>query len=168
MPEITANSLRQLAESADGQRGRPLHLVFRNGALELTDAPGETDQGTGIVVNTTPVRLADANKLSAVFVQKTPNSTPMALPEETDAIFWNESAVAKFVIPYYSRLLEPTDLEKIARTNRDPRVYAIAHCCRSVGHAITDAQDMLRIVHDNTAADPNSPFRLTSLREWGQ
>ncbi len=97
-----SNYLRRFAEKADSTRGKDQYAVVEGGELVLVDVkpPGESvkvrTEYSGDGMRTMP-RLSVEGK------------TP---PEVADALFVGQSAVEKFVIPYYARMLKPDKLKE--------------------------------------------------------
>jgi len=107
---VTANDLRLAAEKADGFRGIPMALVpdEKRGVTVVTEEEAKSGDKEILVEILTPfegggvrgdakVKLLHDNKL-----YPTPEKpdTPLA---SADAVFVTQSAVEKFVLPYYIR-----------------------------------------------------------------
>lgn len=154
---ITANELRALAESADSRRGKESRIVRIVGTPRTLVVVGATDTTTksGKPVEDVEIRLhtvqkktpksegqqregeAKGKKLRVILPKvkfKDKNGKVIPGPRDDnyvdmfDALFWDESSVEKFLVPYYVRY---ADLEVVARTVRDefmtPGVVAIGH-----------------------------------------
>lgn len=121
--------LRRLAEKADGLRDQDLVLVQRaDGTLDVVPA----DQaGADLVLHrlrTSSRYPADQRPQFGLILTPPPPGTPFDARSRYDALFWSESAVEKFVLPYYHRVRTPEEVLQLARAFRDdPNVYAIGH-----------------------------------------
>jgi hypothetical protein len=103
----TANDLRQLAEEADGTRAKDLYIVIRKGELDLqTEKPAA---GEAFVKVHTGWRRGGLRATAQLRVVK------VDIPKTADAVFSSQSAIEKFVIPYYSRSRTPTELQELLR-----------------------------------------------------
>jgi hypothetical protein len=100
---LNAHELRMLADFAEslrGSNGDPIYilpgddggLAWRTGG----DAPGNT-LFTVDTMDVTPGRVKPSAVTIAVAGQ-----VPLQLADQYDAVFWSESAVEKFVLPYYA------------------------------------------------------------------
>lgn len=124
-PTVSATMLRVLAEAADVYRsGKPVYLVadyryphnvLRAFASKAAADKVRADSGAnygvfGPYVTTPDVAPDTANRILAIRVlMKTPegNKTVAVDPRQADALFLSMSAVDKFVLPYYQKILGP-------------------------------------------------------------
>lgn len=121
--------LRRLAEKADGLRDQDLALVQRaDGQLDVIpiDLVGE---GQVLYRLRTPSRYpADQRPQFELVLTPPPPGAPFDARARYDALFWSESAVEKFLLPYYHRVRTPEQVLELARAFRDnPNVYAVGH-----------------------------------------
>ena len=100
-----STSLSWLAETADGTRDQVFKLVYRNGKELKLLRPQDVGTGDQTICDvTTPSCRPDRLKAVAVhvFVENDPNPIKIDVQgTATDAIFLTESAVEKFLYPYY-------------------------------------------------------------------
>src|SRR5258708_16690657 len=126
-----AAELRKAAESADGRRGRTLQLAYAE----------RTSGGQGIYIMYDPTDPGDKKKYAgwtitpildtktkwtcgphcdedkAVVKVTPPGGQEQTLdPRRSDALFWSESAVEKFLFPYYARHLNKKQYDLLYRT----------------------------------------------------
>jgi hypothetical protein len=148
MPQLEASDLRALAEKADGMRERDLHLVVRKGKLEIVDELKDGDRRVAAVrtddvtKRRRPFSLAlelgaPVPEPESVSASETPASgelpamsvlLPSDMTKVFDALFWTESAVDKFVLPYYQKLYSRKRLAELEDSfDTRPNVAAIAH-----------------------------------------
>ena len=135
--EVSAHDLRVLAEQLDGTRGVTLCVVRDAvGKLQVAEDTPASRASAILVVNTpdVPPRTTRIQRIDI---------TPPPIPEqagdiatEFDALFWSQSAVEKFLVPYYARLLLLDDVKRLSATFEQPDVYAIAHYPRTVSLAL--------------------------------
>jgi hypothetical protein len=161
---ITAYRLRELAEEADGLRGQPLELVFEKDDLVLK-APSGTIVSGAIPVQTPKQKDPYSVKLRAVNLDPAPKLRPgdENLAESFDAFFWSESAVDKFLVPYYVRMHGADFVKELQDAIRNKFVYLISHYPRTVAGALG--------THDFRILAPPSPDLIESpefmtLEEW--
>jgi hypothetical protein len=102
-PTLNSTHLRQMAEMADGMRGMP-YLAANAEQIWMAVAPSEDPDVLSI-----PVDVPDTVKRRRTITQITvtlDDGREVALFPQTghvpDAIFWTESAVQKFLVPYYA------------------------------------------------------------------
>jgi hypothetical protein len=103
LPAADVRHLAWFAESADGQRNEPLVLYRKNGKVLI--GPAAEHKDTAIVRVTQP---RDSRRIA----QRPPLDQ---VPPEVDAIFLGDSAVEKFLFPYYEaqRLLVRGELQRL-------------------------------------------------------
>jgi hypothetical protein len=102
--------LRWLGEEADGQRDKDLALVWRDDKLALASA-GEADFKNGFLDVRTDLE-GDHGMRGGGVIEITYNGE--ALPVgNADAAFFTQSAVEKFVLPYYTRMKTPAEIQAI-------------------------------------------------------
>lgn len=114
-----ANELRRLAEAADGTRAKELYVVIENGKLALKkDKPA----GDHAIIKT-DWRSGGLRPSAASVLQV--GGKPVS--ETADAVFTSQSAVEKFVLPYYMRMQSPEDLVKSVKDFYAANVIALYH-----------------------------------------
>jgi hypothetical protein len=142
MPEkrtISPRELRIAAEAANGLRDdEALTLVYRDKPSPLTG-----DRRRGVVVRKGPLQADDVDLGIAIEADAEDKKDAMTEPVgvfidygkglvdlkgyDVDAVFWSESAIDKFVLPYYVSLLNVQDFEALRAIKRDPFVMALMH-----------------------------------------
>lgn len=146
-PVVDTDLFRLAAESADGRRGVDLFYCMLEagpnspleGARVMTTAEiGDHIVGGGKVVCTMlqlhkahvlPHR--DREHLSQVdFTTPAGNIVRIPSQRKADAVFWTESAVDKFFLPYYARLYDKTAYDilwKLFYVASTPAVWGMTH-----------------------------------------
>lgn len=132
--------LRLLAEWSSSLRGRPATFAARRGALWLADADPRADEPALRVPAATAGRYGAVRSLS---IRVAGADAPLDLAAwGADAVFWSESAVEKFVVPYYASCagarageLLTTLMDAWNGGHGAVRPVALAH----LGHAAGDA-----------------------------
>jgi hypothetical protein len=135
---VSATMLRVLAEAADVDRtGKPVYLVadyrFPHTVIGHVSSRREAerlraDSGSTFGIfgpYTTPADPAPADTASRVVAVTLTWQTPRGrvdrkLDPKVDALFLTQSAVDKFVTPYYERIYGPAYSEKLARLGPMP------------------------------------------------
>lgn len=128
-PPSHALMLRRLAEKADGLRDQDLALVQRaDGTLDVVPVDEVGTQPVLYQLRTPSQHPADQRPKFELVLTPPPPGVPFDARARYDALFWTESAVEKFLLPYYQRVLTPEELLELARAFRDnPNVYAVGH-----------------------------------------
>ena len=139
-PTLNANDLRYLAEKADGIRGELALVADGNGKLDVISQsevnghsvlanlyiPGE---GPG-VRGTAKIQLRGEN--NQVY------GGPGTDIDNADAVFVTQSAVEKFLLPYYMRFKTPSEVAEIERKAfADKTVDAMIHFPWSYPEAVS-------------------------------
>jgi hypothetical protein len=133
--QLNATDLVWLAEAADGMRGVEFTLVRdKTGKARLRTELDEGDRPvTGVKVKTdSSLKKPGAKRIKVLDVTLRPeNSEPITIDsgDGSDAVFWTESAIEKFLYPYYhAQRLWDEDLAKLkAAFELDERAVAIVH-----------------------------------------
>jgi hypothetical protein len=102
--------LRLIAESASGSRGFPVTFVaLPDGTVEERKMrPKDVPPGSVVIPAHTKDMVPDKPPLTVATIQAQGTTEPIDLLElpnglgRADAVFWSESAVEKFLIPYYA------------------------------------------------------------------
>lgn len=135
MPKtLTANDLRWLGEEADGRRGEDYALVWEDEALKFVGLKDLGARKATLLVRT-EFEGEGMNREDArvKIVLSDEEIDPNTGPDPIDAVFLTQGAVEKFVVPYYTRMVE---LDEIARLRTEcfgnKRVVAVAHVRPSV------------------------------------
>jgi len=147
---VSATMLRALAEAADGFRtGRDVFLVadyrFPHNIIgpfatrPLAErARGDSGAYFGVFgpFRTAVDRRSDSatRVIDVTIVTETPQGrrdTIKVKPTVVDALFFTQSAVDKFLIPYYSRVYGPQYATVLQRSNPKgyPKCHALSHPC---------------------------------------
>lgn len=145
VPEIDARSLARIAEWVDGYRGETVVVVRENG--HWVAVPERLANGRQPVFRSRkeldhPQRRMD----SRVTIDG------VELEEEVDALFWTESAIQKFLEPYYAahRIQTPEEIADLKAAYAREDLVAIMHVAPSQGLALFE--DELRVVVKPPAA----------------
>lgn len=128
----TADSLRWIGEAADGIRDTPCAIVWNSeDKLEVVDALKVGSQATLGVTVLTPSNGSGMHHDKPVEIVY--DGKNILLDPKIDAIFLTQSAVEKFVLPYYTRMqtLEWT-IAKRDELFKDPNVVAAVHASPSI------------------------------------
>jgi hypothetical protein len=149
--EIPASLLRQLAEAADGYRGKKFWFSFSvddetlsNGQRgkfisrghetsaaadgDLTGKPNRHRIGPFKTDTWAKTRNREISQLLVTTKKDGTPETPVDFKvHEHDALFWAEAAVDKFVIPYYVAIYDVEYGLTIKKAFNDPLVYALTH-----------------------------------------
>lgn len=107
---ISANQLRWLAEAADGQRDTSLLLKIDQRGTVTLQPKGASAVAPGEVEILTPSEGQGCPGDTVLTIDYQGNSMPLA---KADAIFWTQSAVEKFVLPYYTRFRTPNEIQSL-------------------------------------------------------
>lgn len=150
---IPAPVIRRIAEAADGVRGRENWIAFStqeeeperpeekgkhfvSKAITRAEAEVEADQKPNrfaIGPFETPKKSTNRNReVTGVKVESKAenNETVMTRhigPQDADALFWTESAIDKFLIPYYVQIHGWEYGREIAAAFDSPNVDALTH-----------------------------------------
>ena len=161
--QLTATDLAWLAETADGRRSVDFTLVRdANGKAKLRPdmkmEPGD-QIATEIKVRTEPILPGRASLVQVIGQAEDFELEPLLAKDGWDALFWTESAVEKFLYPYYrsQRLWDSRMDDLKAKYDVDKDAVAIAHLAPSYSQ-ILDANSAHTIaigkVVRNKAAKP--------------
>lgn len=164
-PVLDASTLRKLAESADGQRNQDLAIfwdtangVYRVAKRDANIGPKITDVRTALLQ---PARTTIPDMVQL----KHADGTLHALAPIYDAIFWSESSIEKFVIPYYTRLLSQTELAALWRAHASREVCAILHMEPSIYEEYTGTDTLhLLVAKPGKAMAPD----IVPLSQWSK
>ena len=145
-PVLNANTLRKLAESADGQRDQDLAIFWdtTNGVYRV--AKRDANIGPKIADIRTPMLQSGRTTVPDMVQVKHLDGTVHPLLPIYDAIFWSESSIEKFVIPYYTRLLTQDELAALWRAHASADVYAILHMEPSIYETYTGLETLHLLV----------------------
>ena len=106
---VNANQLRLAAEKADGYRGTPMALVEEDGSIVVMKAEEAKQKGLAPLLEVmTPLEGPGIRGDAAIKLlwhnemYPDPDRAPTPLTT-ADAVFVSQSAVGKFVLPYYIR-----------------------------------------------------------------
>jgi hypothetical protein len=186
---FTAAALRLAAEAADGMRGEEVFLVInardslvedhKKTAAEADARERELEVVTGVDSHLVlgPCRTANEatlmkKKIVRVYSQLEGVTDLRGLDQNCDGLFWTESSVQKFVLPYYTRIWGVKRTAELwdAFLN-DARVFAVGHIPKSEPSLVlepprvTDTLDPFKLVFmESTALDAKAEF--ISLEEF--
>ncbi|MFN2603944.1 MAG: hypothetical protein ABR582_14475 [Gemmatimonadaceae bacterium] len=151
MSQITANDLRWLAESADGKREEACLIVWDTDGKPLVVK--KADYGDGRVPDMDPERPPLDLEVMTPYYSPPPQGNQkaqrggmhkgvtvkllvgtdvIALPDNTDAVFLTQTAVEKFVLPYYTRMEPPDWIQQKKDELFAPEIVAAAHADPSI------------------------------------
>jgi hypothetical protein len=131
--ELSETDLVRLGEQADGGGERELLLIRdREGRARLRQAAESGDQVVSQIRIRPPAPTLVARPRLAEIVGRSADGASISLRPETDqydCLFWSESAVRKFVWPYYhAHRLWDSELQRLRdQWESDPTAVAIAH-----------------------------------------
>lgn len=135
--DVSAFDLRAMAEAADGRRGRIFKIVDNPGGRRKAKV---VEAGAGdeeVLLRIKAAKRVSVPKEEGFFVRlpadiRLPDG--VARPKDDDyiatfdALFWSESAVDKFVAPYYIHMMTLAELQATLQPYYDdPKVVAMAH-----------------------------------------
>ena len=105
LPKMDARRLAWCAEGADGERDTDL-VLYTDGREVLLGTANATNMATAICLVHTKSRKP-----------KLESNPLLKIPDKGDACFLTESAVEKFLFPYYEaqRLFQPGELERLKK-----------------------------------------------------
>jgi hypothetical protein len=155
-PPLCANQLRYLAEKADGWRDTPLSLVVTDGRIDVIPTK-DISRETQLFTLDTPSRGPgiDGSAKARIFWHGDVYGGPDTDLEKADAVFLTQSAVEKFLLPYYMRFKSGAAVQGLENTlfNHDS-VAAVFHIPPSIpklfpgqlssnanGFAVADMED---------------------------
>ncbi|MBB4637075.1 hypothetical protein [Longimicrobium terrae] len=143
MTTVKAGTLRRAAEAADGMRGQEVYLQIGQDDFVITEQkPANQDPDRLLITcHTCDYPVPDRPNLLSVVAstRKGSNSKAHSLRDDYDAVFWSESAIEKFVQPYYARMYgvdAGVRLRLMQEAWRDPDVFAFAHLPKSEPYAL--------------------------------
>jgi len=129
---ITANQLRLLAEKADGTRDTPVFLVSDGKNLDVVEQGKVGDREVLLEVDTKsrgPGVIGDA-KVRIFWKGHTYGGGAL---DDADALFVTQSAIEKFLLPYYMRLSSGAQVQALEnKLFNDKTVAAAFHIPPSV------------------------------------
>lgn len=151
--KLSANALRRLAEKADGLRDKhPVLVVDEN---EKVDVVTEEEMRPNL---TRLVELDTANDGPGLQFKPTirliVNGTEYGKDTEldqADAVFTSQSAVEKFLLPYYLHVRTPEEVSKMAREMFDDEFIISSHHLPGSSYGL----DKIKKVKLNTTALTN-------------
>jgi len=124
---VSSHDIAWWAETADGTRDKPLRLVLNaDGKCSLIPETKSLKAGEKVILNVRTASHQPNRERPVVTVVASGSSKELT---DCDAVFWTESAVDKFVGPYYhSHRLFDDEIEQILEAYyQDENVVAIAH-----------------------------------------
>jgi hypothetical protein len=148
--ETDATGLAWLAETADGARNSELILVLDKDdqpRLRVEDPKNDEERKNAVrpddrivvkVMVKTPTIQKNRTRIQQIILTAAGRQQTVDPAEGYDALFWTESAVEKFLYPYYrSQRLWDKRMEKLMeRFNSDPNLMAVMHQAPSHAYAI--------------------------------
>lgn len=136
-PPISAMLARRLAGAASGYPdGRKIWFTARYQRLDLAfnvsepyeDRPSAPDSAFGVFgPYQTPSQPSKRNEVVRVTLELSNGETKTIDPRKVDSLFWSESALEKFVIPYYGAVGDLELAMKIRSEFTKDKVVALCH-----------------------------------------
>ncbi|HET7229542.1 MAG TPA: hypothetical protein VFJ16_06035 [Longimicrobium sp.] len=105
MLRMNALELRELADAAAGSRGprgEPFYLLGGPNPRIVRGVVGQPPPPDAVVEVDTIDVTPDRPLVTSLQLSASDRTLPLELAEKYDSVFWSESAVEKFVIPYYA------------------------------------------------------------------
>lgn len=128
--KFTANELRWAGEAADGERDKDFGLVEDGDKLVLVAADDSDRYPTSIHVKTESGGeggLKGEPELRLYYKGRVIDPWPDPKGPQPDAIFLTQSAVEKFVLPFYTRVMDPANIDKLQTRLYKKNVIAAVH-----------------------------------------
>jgi hypothetical protein len=161
---LTARELRWFGETADGLRNVDLALArMATGGFRIVNP---ANAGTGKHEVLAAVRTGDdgpglQTKVQVVirFQTQDGKTSELDVGPDVDALFLTQSALRKFLLPYYMRMLSAAQVQGMEnRFFNNADVVAVAHEPPSDSYALFTS-------HDAVCADPVNGLTRKSLRD---
>jgi hypothetical protein len=162
IPVPSARDLTWLAEEADGWRDEELELTLHpNKGLRLRRKNQPKDPGENAVLKVkTASQQPNRARVSKAILQGTyqgknfQRSIDVTQDEGWDAVFWTESAVEKFVYPYYhAHRIWDKDMDRVREGFATrPEAVAIRHKAPSKSSAMTASALEVAVLVDKDIA----------------
>ena len=166
-PRPNSQDLTRWAETADGTRDKELYLVENGGKYEVKKAVDNQAGDKEIMKLYTGANLQRQRPRIEV------NGVDItAKLQESDAIFWTQSAVEKFLWPYYHshRLFDDPILQPdvvYQRYMANDAIIAILHVAPSRSLTLPGQELSLGVVKKNKTFDLVSVAEFDALRKQG-
>lgn len=173
--QLNATDLAWLAETADGTREKEFTLVRdKEGKAALrTELQSGDKPVTGVKVKTEPsLQKPGTRRIPVLEVTLRPeNCQPIAVETDdgADAVFWTDSAIEKFLYPYYhAQRLWDEDLSRLREAfRRDERAVAILHKAPSTSFSMGGrAGETLAIGRVMPGPEASATLRWDSLDDY--
>ena len=153
-PRVDSRQISWWAESADGTRDKELALVLTASGEYVVKVEEPSDD---VVLGMyTPSAVPNRLRPTEIAFQA-PGCERIRIDELADALFWTESAVEKFLFPYYAaqRLLTAAEMRQLKEGFRNEKVVAIWHKAPS-NYALVYGKESGLDTLNVLAADPES------------
>jgi hypothetical protein len=135
IPPLCANELRYLAEKADGWRDTPLTMVITDGKVDVKPTEQLTRDDKALFILDTKSRgegVAGDAKARVFWRDKVYGGSGTDL-EKADAVFLTQSAIEKFLLPYYMRFKSGAEVQGLEnRIFNNKNVAAVFHIPPSI------------------------------------
>ena len=140
--QLTAGDLRRLAEAVDGIRDVPAYVVWgKDGPVITKNPPAPEDVIFECMTKSTKPDRTKLRSISLDPAVVTPDGKPMAdVAGKFDAMFWSESAVQKFVLPYYMHVGTADEVSRVLRAFNHATVAAMLHLPDSTHCVLTSVR----------------------------
>lgn len=107
VPRVDSRQMSWWAESADGVRDKELALVLTESGEYVVK---EEQAGDEVVLRMYTPSITPNRMKPAEITFQAPGCEKVRIDELADALFWTESAVEKFLFPYYASQRLLTDV----------------------------------------------------------
>lgn len=132
---LSANELRWLAEAADGKRDRSCAIVIGDNGRPIVVEENQAGARDRLGVNTYTPFEGDGMRVAAKVRLIFADGSTADLPDDTDAVFLTQTAVGKFVLPYYLRMQTPDWVDRKKAELFKANVVAAVHAEPSITSA---------------------------------
>jgi hypothetical protein len=169
---VTSRYLSRLAETADGTRDEDLALVKNpKGLLEIRPAPTPErplPSGYEFIAHVRTKGSCTREKVTSVTIEtENYGKQPAITGQGPDAVFWTESAVEKFLYPYYhSQRLWDENMDKLrAQFATDTKAYGMLHRAPS-NSTVLSASQTLKIARITEAEGEPATLKWLGVKEY--
>lgn len=134
-PPLSANQLRYLAEKADGWRDTPLSIVISNDEVDVkpTANLGPDDKKLFDLATKSRGEGVAGDAKARIFWHNNIYGGPGTDLEKADAVFLTQSAIEKFLFPYYMRFKSGAEVQGLEnRIFNNKNVAAVFHIPPSI------------------------------------
>jgi hypothetical protein len=175
-----ARLLRRIAEAADGLREQEVWFVSdlkdsklkehktNEGDAEALKKKHDTDTGSvdrhAVLGPCFTVNKIKKTKVIDVLWRVKGTRDAPTLEPELDSLFWSESAIEKFLLPYYTSTQGLEAAQNIWKAFDDEKVLAIGHLPKSDSDPIKDPSAGVKFLYEKKPGE----LVFISYPEWEQ